>query len=225
MAIKAVIDFAMTVLFLILMAYHITGNRLHEWLGVILYLLFILHHLLNLKWYKAILKGKYTTIRIMHTMLNFLLFAAMMGMIISGIVISRDVFGFLNFSNGRFGRRLHMVSAAWGFVLMSAHLGFHWGMVIGMAKKLAPKNRTGVSIHLCRIVVIALSTFGVGVFIFRQIWLKMILLTEYVFLDYEEPAILFFADYISVMFLFACVSYYGMKLLKNREAHTFLVLR
>ena len=32
-----------------------------------------------------------------------------------------------------------MLSAYWGFVLMSVHLGFHWSMMMGMAKKFFPK--------------------------------------------------------------------------------------
>lgn len=45
---KIIVDIVMTVLILILMAYHITGNRLHEWLGIVFFILFIIHHYLNL---------------------------------------------------------------------------------------------------------------------------------------------------------------------------------
>ena len=45
------VDVLMTVLFLVLMAYHVTGNRLHEWLGILLYVLFLLHHVLNSAWH------------------------------------------------------------------------------------------------------------------------------------------------------------------------------
>lgn len=64
---KIATDVIMTVLFLCMMAYHITGNKLHEWLGIILFALFILHHILNMKWYKGIFKGKYSAVRILST--------------------------------------------------------------------------------------------------------------------------------------------------------------
>ena len=73
---KISVDIAMTALFLALMAYHITGNSLHEWLGVTLFLLFIIHHILNLKWYRGLFKGKYTASRVLMATVNFLLFAA-----------------------------------------------------------------------------------------------------------------------------------------------------
>ena len=113
---KIAVDIAMTVLFIVLMAYHVTGNKLHEWLGATLFLLFIIHHILNLKWYGGIFKGKYTASRVLMTAIHFLLFASMAGMMISGVLLSREVFGFLNLRAGMFGRRLHMVSTAWGWL-------------------------------------------------------------------------------------------------------------
>ena len=50
-AIKIGVDIAMTVLFLCQMGYHMMDNRAHEWLGVALCLMFILHHALNGGWH------------------------------------------------------------------------------------------------------------------------------------------------------------------------------
>lgn len=212
---KILVDIVMTVLFLALMAYHITGNSLHEWLGVTLFLLFILHHVLNLKWYKGLFKGKYTAPRVLIATVNFLLFAAMVGMMVSGIMLSRDVFGFLNLRAGMFGRRLHMVSTAWGFCLMAAHVGLHWGMVIGMAKKLPLRKKwTGM---IARGIAALLALYGIYAFISRQIGERMFLLMEYAFFDYREPAVFFFADYVCILILFAAMSYYLTKLLRKKK--------
>lgn len=212
---KIAIDIAMTVLFLFLMAYHITGNSLHEWLGVMIFILFIVHHILNLKWYRGLFKGKYTASRILMATVNFLLFAAMVGMMVSGIMLSRDVFGFLNLRAGMLGRRLHMVSTAWGFCLMAAHIGLHWGMVVAMIKKLPVSGKwTGI---IARVVAALLALYGVYAFISRQIGERMFLLMEYAFFDYEEPAVFFFADYVSILILFAVLSYYLAKLLRKKK--------
>lgn len=212
---KIAIDIAMTVLFLFLMAYHITGNSLHEWLGVMIFILFIVHHILNLKWYRGLFKGKYTASRILMATVNFLLFAAMVGMMVSGIMLSRDVFGFLNLRAGMLGRRLHMVSTAWGFCLMATHIGLHWGMVVAMIKKLPVSGKwTGI---IARVVAALLALYGVYAFISRQIGERMFLLMEYAFFDYEEPAVFFFADYVSILILFAVLSYYLAKLLRKKK--------
>ena len=47
--IKRIVDAAMTVLLLLLMAYQVTGEVLHEWIGVGMTLLVILHQILNRK--------------------------------------------------------------------------------------------------------------------------------------------------------------------------------
>lgn len=50
-------DLAMTILLPVLMAYSVTGQAVHEWMGIALILLCILHHLLNLQWLRSIAKG------------------------------------------------------------------------------------------------------------------------------------------------------------------------
>jgi len=212
---KIIVDITMTMLFLVLMAYHVTGNLLHEWLGVILFALFILHHILNTNWYKSLFKGKYTALRLFMTTVNILLFIAMIGMMASGIMLSRNVFGFLNLRAGIFGRRLHMVSTAWGYCLMAAHIGLHWGSVIGMMKK----KRTlpeWVNITL-RCAAAAAALYGCYAFIYRQLGKRMFLLLEFVFFDYDEPIIFFLADYICILILFAAISYYISQMIKNMK--------
>jgi len=106
---KVGLDVVMTALFLLLMAYHVTGNRLHEWLGMFLFIIFILHNVLNLNWYKRLFKGRYAAMRIFNTLVNALLMIAMLGTMVSGIMISRAVFGFLDMSVDLFlWRKLHM---------------------------------------------------------------------------------------------------------------------
>lgn len=212
---KVSIDIIMTVLFLVLMAYHITGNRLHEWLGILLILLFIIHHILNWKWYSSLFKGRYTIFRSIMVIVNTLLFLSMAGMAVSGILLSHEVFGFLNIRGGAFGRRLHMVSTSWGFCLMAVHIGFHMGMVIGTVKKKLCKGRKikKAIVYIVRLFIILISVYGIYSFITRGIIDRMFLLTEYAFFDFGEPAFLFFTDYVSILVLFATLSYYFMKVI------------
>lgn len=54
--IKILVDVAMTVLLLFLMAYMLTGQLVHEWMGASMFVLFITHHLLNANWHKKYLQ-------------------------------------------------------------------------------------------------------------------------------------------------------------------------
>ncbi|EFE13366.1 DUF4405 domain-containing protein [Clostridium sp. M62/1] len=132
MIIRLSIDFAMTVLLLLLMARQLTGEAAHEWLGAGMFALWILHHILNFKWYSHIGKGKYTPPRMFQLAVNLLLFISMAGMMISAVILSREVFRFLPISGGiSLARSMHILCAFWSFVLMALHLGLHWNMILG----------------------------------------------------------------------------------------------
>ena len=49
--IKRIVDAAMTVLLLFLMAYQVTGEMAHEWIGIGMTVLVMIHQILNRKWY------------------------------------------------------------------------------------------------------------------------------------------------------------------------------
>ena len=55
MIIKRIVDTAMTVLLLSLMAYQVTGEMAHEWIGMGMTVLVIIHQILNRKWYGALI--------------------------------------------------------------------------------------------------------------------------------------------------------------------------
>ena len=138
MVLKLVVDMIMTILLFLLMAYLLVGETVHEWMGLAMFILFIFHHALNWKWYRNLFRGKYTPLRIWQTVLNILLLAAMIALMVSGIILSREVFDFLDISGGMgIARTIHMLASYWGFLFMSMHLGLHWSMVMGMIRRAA----------------------------------------------------------------------------------------
>ena len=54
--VRWIVDIVMTVL--LLMARQLIGDRAHEWLGAGMFVLWILHHLLNLRWWTHLTKGR-----------------------------------------------------------------------------------------------------------------------------------------------------------------------
>lgn len=208
--VKICIDLLMVALFLALMAFHITGNRVHEWLGATIFVLFIAHNLLNLKWYKVLLKGKYKPWRIFYTAINLMLALAMIGMMASGIMLSTEVFAFLDIPTSMFARKLHMFSTSWGYVLMAVHLGYH----MGLSRRRFKDNISHISVV---IGLGAVSALGIYAAVSQQLWQKMFLSIEYVFFDFNRPAVFLFFDYIAVMVLFVCIGYCSNRFLKKYE--------
>jgi hypothetical protein len=208
MILKLAVDIGMTAALLLLMAYELVGQAAHEWIGIGMFVLFVIHHILNGSWIRNLLRGRYNPVRIMQTGLVLLILCAMAGLMVSGIILSRHALSFLPIKGGRsFARNLHMLSAYWGFVLMSVHLGFHWSMMMGMAKKFFPKP-SAVRKWVLRILALVIAGYGVYAFIRRDIGIYMLLRSHFVFFDYEEPLVFFYLDYIAVMGLLIWIGNY-----------------
>ena len=208
MILKLAVDIGMTAALLLLMAYELVGQAAHEWIGIGMFVLFVIHHILNGSWIRNLLRGRYNPVRIMQTGLVLLILCAMAGLMVSGIILSRHALSFLPIKGGRsFARNLHMLSAYWGFVLMSVHLGFHWSMMMGMAKKFFPKP-SAVRKWVLRILALVIAGYGVYAFIKRDIGIYMLLRSHFVFFDYEEPLVFFYLDYIAVMGLLIWIGNY-----------------
>lgn len=213
--IKMTIDVLMTAALLFLMGYQFWGETAHEWVGAGMFVLFLLHHILNGSWHKNLFRGKYSPMRIFLTVIDVLTLLSMIAQMYSGIVLSRHVFAFLPIESGlAFARRLHILGSYWGFLLMSLHLGLHWNMVLGAVKRKFPV--TSQRVHYLSVGIgLAVALYGAWVFVKRDFAIYMFLQSEFVFMDYEEAKVLFYLDYLSLMGTCIFISHYVGKLLRS----------
>ena len=211
---KTVVDVLMTCILLLLMARNLVGEATHEWLGISMFALFILHHILNGRWGRNLFKGKYTPFRILQTALVVLVLISMLGSMVSGIMLSEYVLTFLPAMGGSsWARIVHMLCANWGFLFMSLHLGLHWNVMMSMAKRMVKKPSPARTWSL-RIIAVLIAGYGIFAFFKREIGDYMLLRTMFVFFDCSEPLILFVLDYIAAMGLFIFIGHYLSKGLK-----------
>lgn len=95
---------------------------------------------------------------------------------------------------------------------MSLHLGFHWSMMLAMARKhLQPSSMRTWSLRLIGWFWAAYGTFA---FRHRGVSLYLLLRSHFVFYDYTEPVLIFLIDYLSVMVMFVLIGYLISMLLK-----------
>lgn len=214
---KIIVDLGMTILLMLLMAFELIGRTAHEWIGAGMFVLFIVHHILNRKWSGNLFHGKYSSYRSLQTVSAVLVFLTMLGSMVSAGLISREVFAFLPISGGRsFGRTLHMLCAYWGFLFLSFHLGIHWNMILGMAGKLWGKP-SKLRARLIRTAGVLIAAYGVYALIRRDIPSYLFLQNQFVFFDFEEPLIFFFLDYLAVMGLFVFAGHYAGKAVRGLQ--------
>lgn len=200
------------------MAYEMIGSAVHEWLGMVMFILFVLHHISNFWWYKSLFKGRYTALRILGTVINLFLLLLMIGLMSSGLIISRHLFTFLPITGGRTTARLiHLFASYWAFVLMSFHAGLHGSLIIGMVKKTVKiSEHPTIYVIVLRSMAIIMVLYGIYVFVKRQMADYMFLKNQFVFFDFDEPVVFFFMDYAAMMGVFAVIGYYISKLLHKK---------
>lgn len=217
---KIIIDILMLMAMPILMAYMFAGEVLHEWLGIGIFVLFVLHHVLNFQWIQNIFHGEYTILRSIKTVVNILIFFMIIGLAYSGAVLSRYVFADLNLNASRaLARKIHMFCSYWGFVLMSLHFGFHWNMFLSIVKKFTKKSSVIKDI-IMKIITAGIAGYGIYAFVKREIDSYLLMKIQFAFFDMEESLFVFLLDYLAVMGLFAVIGYYliyGLKRIKIKK--------
>ncbi len=114
---------------------HLTGNTIHEWLGVSLAAAIITHLLLHWEWIVRV--GREFFRKLFHqSRLNFvvntLFFIAMTGSFFTGILISKDVMSALgiqlNVSGG--WNSLHALMSDASVILLGVHVALHWKWIV-----------------------------------------------------------------------------------------------
>ena len=155
---KIVIDILMLILMLLEYSKLYTGQLLHEVFGILLLILFILHNILNIKFYKGLLKGKYNLQRITITVINFLLLMCLLFAIILAIPISESIFKFLNLSANMTVRKLHTIFGYWSLILMSIHLGLNLKILSAKIKnKVKERKIIKIILYIIELIIVALG--------------------------------------------------------------------
>jgi cytochrome b subunit of formate dehydrogenase len=202
----------MTVLTLFLMGgnnffYDAVGESLesglvHEILGMILFVLWVVHLVLNRAWIKGMLKGKYNALRIVRTVINCGVILCVLLLIVSGIILSNHLFAWLEIESGAsFARTAHMLASHWYLFFVSLHIGLHLSLFV--------RGKVAMG------VVSALGVYGVYAFIERGLWKYMTLQQPFFSVDLEHGYLLFTLDYIAIMALFAVVMQLVMQALNR----------
>jgi hypothetical protein len=212
---RITLDIAMTVLLLCAYNSQLARETVHIFIGIALIVLFAIHIFINRNWFKTIFKGKYTLHRIAMTVVNILLVLAVVTLMITGILEARWKNSFLQYEREITLRQLHTTTAYWFWPLIGVHLGLHWGIFT----KFISKNNFIITV--VRILACLFAGFGAWSFFDRDMFAKLFLGFSFDYWPQERPFILFFAETLSIMGLFAFVTYYFIKLnswLKNRKS-------
>ena len=208
--IKRIVDAVMSVLLLFLMAYQVTGEVLHEWIGIGMTVLVILHQILNRKWYSVFFKGKYNPYRLTTTILNILLLLGFALTAFCGMSMSGHAVTFLyGMAPMQFTRRMHLSMSYWTFVLMGLHLGMHvTTMFAGLHLKKTAKT-------VLTAFFIGIGGIGLGLFLKSGIPDYLFFRTPFAFLDYDKSGWLVFLENLLMLLFWALIGAQAARICRN----------
>lgn len=162
---KIILDIVMFIMFLFLMFTNITGVLIHEILGIVIFILVILHIVINRKWLFSIskniknknIKTKFKIMCIIDWLMTIIIFI----ITISGMILSTDLFSFIPNNNYNLSYNIHLYLSDMEIIIMFIHLGLHLNEVY---KKLKIDNIT----FYVKLTVSILTIIG-SFFVYRDV--------------------------------------------------------
>lgn len=172
--IKRSVDALMLCLFVYLMNIHVFGNlAIHAWGGIALFALFVVHNVLNRKYYLSLRQGKYNVRRTVLLVTNIVLLILMILMGVSSCMMSRAVFYNSPFPMSWTGKALHKISTSWGFIVVMVHLSLHaQSALAALEKRLSTRVQKILYMALSILIIAA----GAGAFYYSGLWHNMLLI-------------------------------------------------
>lgn len=200
------------------MAFQVTGQFAHEWLGITMFALTVVHQILNRKYYAAIFKGRYRLTRVFQLIVNILLLLSFVCTALSGMMMSRFAAPFMNgLLPSSVVRQAHLALSHWSFVLVGVHLGLHFGIITSKIKSKPVKIALGV-------LTGGVSVYGFYLFIKANLFDYMFLKIPFAFLDYEKAWWLVITENLAMLLAWAFAGFLLWKVLilcsnKKRNNH------
>ncbi len=120
---KLIIDILMITAMFFSMSLQLFGAGVHRGIGLLTFMLFLVHNLLNRQWFRRLPRGNYSPIRMAHTITNLVVILAMVGIMVSGVMLSKEMAqGLVGMTEGRI---MHNVTSYVGCMGIALHIGFH----------------------------------------------------------------------------------------------------
>lgn len=202
----------------LLMAYSLIGETFHEAAGMLAFLLFAFQQILHARWYRRLLRGRYTPYRILSTAVNLLLAVFMVLLPLSGIAMSDRLFvKFPLKLPVSAARPLHLSLSYWAYVLMSFRMGLHSTRIVRRLGEYFRREH-GRSVYtsvVTKSLAVLGGLYGLLSFFTRKFPGYMFLRTQFVFYDSSEPLLFFLIDFAAIFFFFAAAGYFAGRMVRR----------
>ncbi len=162
-SVKILLDVVMTVILLLLIETDVTGLFLHELLGIFVMIMFLYHVFLNRRWVRGMSKAmkakKATGKAKVMVGLNTLLAVSVLVMVISSLLISRELVPNTLVTETMLWVNIHVYTGYALMILVGVHLLFHAKQLLHTLKRaLRQKNALKRSGAIVSLAVVGFAT-------------------------------------------------------------------
>lgn len=215
---RLLLDFLAVGLVIACLAYWWLDNLGHELFGMGLFALVAVHNVFNRRWYGTVSKGRRDPVRIFNIVTIFCLAVAMLIMLVTSLLISRDVFHFLSLDGAFAVREIHMFAGYWLLLIIAVHLGTRWTVVMTVFRGMLGLHEGGLfRTTLARVLALAIVAWGVESSFEMAFGSKLMLTYTLDMWDFTESTLGFFLNYGSIVGLYASITHYGLVGVRSRR--------
>ncbi|MDO5552334.1 MAG: hypothetical protein Q4G68_01105 [Planctomycetia bacterium] len=192
---KRTVDIFMIGLFIALMGCSFTGDVVHECLGILLFVLFIAHHVLNRTWYQTFMSRRRSPRQLAFALMTVLLFTVVVFMAISSILVSRTIFAFIDYDGGLFSRQLHQMTTHLALMLAAIHFGLYGKRFFGRWTRLSGTKQISKWFAVA-VPLAVICLYGIWACYRHDVGQKLLMRQAYSF--WSGSRITFFVDYTAI---------------------------
>ncbi|QOZ77910.1 hypothetical protein XH83_22210 [Bradyrhizobium sp. CCBAU 53351] len=215
---RLMIAFMAAGLLLIGLAYYWLDNAIHELVGAAMFLLVIVHNVFNRRWYSRI-AGTREVRGLINTGVTVLLLITMLVLLITSVLISRSLSGFMPLDGGFKARQIHTLAAYWSLVIVAIHLGLRWSMIMGVARSLlGVSGASAIRTVMLRAIAVVVAAHGVWSSFELGVGTKLSMQMTLDWWNFEESVAAFFIHCMTIAGLYVVAIYYATNWLRPRKA-------
>ncbi len=213
--VRLLLDFLAVALVVACLAYWWLDNLSHELFGTALFVLVIVHNVFNRLWYGGVAKRKVDAARIVNLVTIVCLAIGMTVMLVTSLLVSRDLFPFTALGGAFAVREIHMFAGYWVLLIIAIHLGTRWRVVMTVFRSTCGMQQSNVFRGwAARGLTVAIAVWGLRSFSEMAFGSKLMLTYSLDMWDFSESALGFFLNYGSIVGLLAATTHYCLGLVR-----------
>lgn len=217
--VRLLLDFLAVALVISCLGYWWLDNMSHEVFGLALFALVIGHNVFNRRWYGNVRKGRRDAVRLVNIFTIICLAVAMLVMLATSLLISRDLVPFMVLDGAFAVREIHMFAGYWTLFIIAIHLGTRWSVVMSTVRStLGLTSRSSFRKMALRAAALGIAIWGVKSSAEMAFGAKLMLTYSLDMWDFNESTLGFFVNYASIVGLYAAIVHYGLAVIGSVSA-------